>query len=105
MFPLNMANLPWKVIGGALGALLLVFAVWAFGHSRYRAGVDDTDAKWKAAEAKLQAEAVQAAGSASEKAIVREADHAAKLEAEKEKIDEALRTGSSPLDALFGVQD
>lgn len=94
-----------KLIAFAVGALALaaiIIAVLMWGQSRYDAGVEATDAKWVAAGQKLQDQA-RASGRAAD---VREADriedHAARVAAEKERIDDAVAAGSSPLDALFG---
>lgn len=88
----------WLMIGGALA---LVAAVLWYGNSRYQAGVSDTDAKWEAAAAKLAEQATQSADAATRREAPRIAAHAAQVAAEKEKIDEAIAEGRSPLDALF----
>lgn len=88
----------WLMIGGAI---VLIAAVLWFGHSRYQAGVSDTDAKWEAAAEKLAEQARQSADSATRREAPRIAAHAAQVAAEKEKIDAAIAEGSSPLDALF----
>lgn len=94
-----------KLIAGAVGLgliLALVAAVLMWGQARYDAGVADTDAKWVEAGRKLENQA-RASGKAAD---VREADriedHAARVADEKERIDEAVAAGDSPLDALFG---
>lgn len=88
----------WLMIGGAIA---VVAAVLWFGHSRYQAGVADTDAKWEAAGEKLAQQARQSADAATRREAPRIAAHAAQVAAEKDKIDEAIAEGSSPLDALF----
>lgn len=91
-----------KVLLALLVILLLILAVLSWGQSRYDAGVADTDAKWEEAGRKLEGQA-RASGKAAD---VREADriedHAARMADQKEKIDEAVARGDSPLDALFG---
>lgn len=88
----------WIMIGGAIAA---VAAVLWFGHSRYQAGVADTDAKWQAASERLAEQARRSADAATRREAPRIAAHAARVAAEKEKIDAAIAEGSSPLDALF----
>lgn len=88
----------WLMIGGALA---VVAAVLWFGHSRYQAGVRDTDAKWEAAAAVLAEQARKSGDAATRREAPRIAAHAAQVAAEKEKIDEAIAEGRSPLDALF----
>ena len=86
----------------AAGVLLIVVAVLFLWHLAYKQGVDATDAKWKLASARLQAQAVQAGVKADAPAIVRVQQHDAKVAQEKERIDEAEAAGSSPFDVLFG---
>lgn len=91
----------------ALGAVLLLVAFYialdAYGDARYDKGKADADAAWIEASNKLIAKS-QAAGTKADKAAAaRQADFAAKQEDEKEKIDEAVAEGSSPLDVLFGT--
>jgi hypothetical protein len=105
MFPIDLRSVPWKWIGVALLALGLAFAVVMYGNAREREGVAKTDAAWKAAAAKLEAESEAAAKKADQPAGQREADFAKRLEAEKEKINDAIARGGSPLDALFGVSE
>lgn len=105
MFGINLASLPWRWIGIGLTALMVALAIRAYGNARYEAGVVATDAAWKAAAEKLQEQSDKAGEDADLEAAMREADFAKQLEDEKGKIDEAVRSGSSPLDVLFGVQD
>lgn len=93
----------------ALGALVALVGLYlliaAYGNARYDAGVSDTDAAWKAAAAKLEAQSAAAAQGAETEAVARQMDWNAKVEAEKERIDDAIASGDSPLDVLFGVRD
>lgn len=75
-----------------------------YGNSRYNAGKADTDAAWKIAHEKLLTESAQAKGAADVEALAREMDYFAEVEQEKEKVDEAIAQGSSPIDVLFGVE-
>lgn len=97
----------WLKIAGPLVALaLLIAAVAAWGHSKYKAGheagVTETDAKWQAASDKLKADAAKSATKADDAAANRLAERVEQVTADQEKLDEANRNGTSPLDALFG---
>lgn len=92
----------WFAIGGVLLLLALYLALDAYGDSRYRKGVSDTDAKWVEASAKLKAEAAKSATKADDRAAARLEEHVAQATEDQEKVNEAVRNGSSPLDALFG---
>lgn len=89
----------------ALGAILLVLAFYlmldAYGDSRYREGKKDADKAWQDASNKLIQKSQDAGTKADRAAAARQADFAAKVEDEKEKIDAAVAQGSSPLDVLF----
>lgn len=82
--------------------LAFVLALWWFGNSRYDAGVADTDAKWQEASRLLERQAQKSASKADDAAAARAAAHDEQVSQEKEKLDEAQRNGSSPLDVLFG---
>lgn len=85
--------------------LLILIAFYllldAYGDSRYRQGKTDTDMAWKVAQEKLLTDAAKAKGTADSEVLVQQADHAAKVEEEKERVDEAIADGSSPFDVLF----
>ena len=89
-----------------MGTAIIIMAFWLaldrYGDARYDAGVSDTDAAWKDAVAASQAESVKAAGAADEQAQARAIDFASRVHAERERIDEAVGKGDSPLDVLFG---
>lgn len=87
--------IPLLILGG------LYLLLDAYGDAKYSAGVSDTDAKYAAASAKLHQDAANARDEATKKAAVREAEGAAKLIEEKEKIDEAVASGGDPFDVLF----
>lgn len=94
----------WAWAGMAAIALFLAI-LWgldAYGDKRYSQGKNDADAAWKAASDKLVQQSVASGQRADVAAAARQADFAAKVEEEKEKIDEAVAEGSSPLDVLFG---
>lgn len=97
-----MPTIPVKYLIG-LGVLIaLALAIWAFGNSRYNAGVDDTDAKWEEAGRKLAEQAEQSADEADADSAERAAEEFERVKDEKEKLDAATESGSSPLDVLFG---
>lgn len=86
---------------GVIGIAAVLAVLWlrADAHSD---GVQAERAAWELAGKRLREQAAQSAGAASAAAVEREAEHAAQLEQEKERIDEATRDGASPLDAIFG---
>lgn len=84
-----------------LFALLILGALDRYGDKRYAQGREDSDLLWREAEAKLRAQERAAAGAADTDAAIREADHAASVAEEKEKLDDAIRQGQSSFDVLF----
>lgn len=86
--------------------LLIAFLLWraldSYGDGRYQAGVDETDAKWEEAGRRLREQAARSASRADDAAASRLETHVQQVEEEKERLDEAQRTGGSPLDVLFG---
>lgn len=91
----------------ALGALLVLGAFYlmldAYGDSRYQAGSDNADARWEEAGRRLEQQAAQSRTKADDAAVVRGEAYMERVEVEKERIDEAVATGGSPLDVLFGA--
>ena len=105
MIPFPMPKLPrwaWYAIGAVVIALAFYVMLDRYGDSRFREGKAAADAAWIAAHNKLIEDAANARGEADANAAAREAEFAVKVEDEKEKIDEAIKEGSSPLDVLFG---
>lgn len=105
MNPFAALNLNGRVVAGVLGLLLLVglvVAVMAWGDARYREGVKDTDAKWIEAGRRLEDQARKAGTVADRREAERIGEHTAQVAKEREKIDEAVAAGDSPLDVLFG---
>lgn len=102
--PFTMPRWGWY----GLAAILLVVAFLAerttYGNRRFHAGEDKADKAWQEASDKLIEDAKKAGAKADTKAAARAADFAAKQEDEKERIDAAVKDGSSPLDAIFGEQ-
>src|SRR5688572_4022569 len=87
----------------ALAAAVAFFVVLdAYGDSKYREGKAKADMEWKAASDKLIQKAAASGERADTAAAAREADFAARVEDEKEKIDAATADGTSPFDVMFG---
>lgn len=95
-----------KIVGPLVALALLVAGVMAWGNSKYRAGHEDgvaeTDAKWQAASAKLKQDAAASATRADDAAVKRLEEHVSQAQEDQERLNEASRNGTSPLDALFG---
>lgn len=103
--PFAMPRWAWFVLAGVMALLAFYLALDAYGDSRYREGKSAADKAWQEASNRLIDKAAKAGTKADTKAAARAADYAAKVEDEKEKIDAAVKEGSSPLDALFGAAD
>jgi hypothetical protein len=90
----------------ALGALMALVALYllidAYGDARYKAGVSDTDLAWKAAGEKLEAQAKASAKDADAASVKRVEAFNEQVAREKEELDDAIASGDSPLDVLFG---
>ena len=99
--PFTMPKWGWYAIGAALAALALYLAITAYGNSRYREGVSDTDAKWAEASERLKAKAAESATRADDAAAVRLEEFKQQVEDEERELEEAKRTGGSPWDVLF----
>jgi hypothetical protein len=91
----------WLAVGVLIALIAAWLAILAWGNSRYEAGVKDTDAKWVEASDRLAEQARASADAATRREAPRITAHTAQVAAEKEKIDEAVAAGRSPLDALF----
>ena len=102
--PFPMPRWAWFLIGGAVLLLAFYFMLDAYGDSRFREGKQTADAAWEAAHNKLIQDAANARGKADANAAARQAEFAAKVEDEKEKIDAAIADGSSPFDVMFGAE-
>jgi hypothetical protein len=90
------AQLIGFVVVPALVVLGFYLALDAYGDSRFRAGVEKTDAAWKKANDKLVAQAASSATAADKQSTARAITYAAQAEEEKEKIDDAIQNGTSP---------
>ena len=91
-------------LGAVAGVVILIVVVLSWGQSRYDAGVSATDARWVAAGKRLEEQAAASADAADRREVPRIENHTARVAEEKEKIDEAVAAGASPLDVLFGVR-
>lgn len=88
------------VIGIALG--LFYWALTSYGHRKFNDGVKANQAQVEAALVQLKKDAAQSATKADDAAVNRAAAEVEHQKADQEKLDEAERNGTSPLDALFG---
>ena len=91
-----------KIVGPLVLLAAVIGGIMAYGNSRYNAGVTDTDAKWEEASDRLKAQAAESATRADDAAAVRLEEFKQQVEDEEKALEEAERTGSSPLDVLFG---
>lgn len=87
------------VYGGLV--LLAVFALWLYGHHKYKAGEAHSDQLWHDASNRLQAQSVTAAAQAGVQADQRAVTHDMQVSEERNRIADAEQNGASPLDALF----
>ena len=91
-------------VAAVAAAIILIVVVLSWGQSRYNAGVTATDARWGEAGRRLEERAATSAAAADRREASRIENHAANVAEEKEKINEAVAAGSSPLDVLVGVR-
>lgn len=82
-------------------AIALVLALWWVRADAYGDGERAADARYTKASLELERKAQRSATKADDAAARRTAEHFQIVEREKERLDEADRTGSSPLDVLF----
>jgi hypothetical protein len=73
----------------------------AYGDRRYDEGVANEKAAWVEASEKLKLEAEASATKADDAAVKRLEEYTAESAVEKEKVNEAIADGSSPIDVLF----
>lgn len=90
----------WVAYGTVIIALL--GAIWWLRADAYSDGVKATDAKWERASALLVEKAAKAGQAADQAAAERSADEFERVQQEKEKLDAARDSGSSPWDVMFG---
>lgn len=104
-FIASLPQLPYKWIGVALGALLIVSAVFfsirAYGNAKFEAGEVKADAAWAAAAEELEKKSKESAAAADVSASKRAEDYAERLKEEKEKIDEAAKNDGDVFDVMF----
>lgn len=93
------------LVWAALAVIVALFIWWrvhAFGVRQFRAGENQADAHWVEAGNRLQAEAANSATRADDAAANRLEQFRNQVDDERQALDEANRTGTSPLDVLFG---
>lgn len=103
---LGLAAVPkwaWVAAGTVLLAVAFYLTLNAYGNSRYKSGKADADAAWQAASDKLIDQAAASGKKADTAAAAREADFAARVEDERERIEDATANGQSAFDVLFGA--
>lgn len=102
----RLGAIPAKLIAYVGIPLLIAALLWwrldAWGDRRFDAGVAATEEKHQRAVDQLKAEAALSATRADDLAAKRLEEFEEQSAADKEALDEAKRTGSSPIDALFG---
>ncbi len=96
----------WGLLGAVIVAVVIWVLILAWGQARYdagrTAGETEADARWRAAAQRLEDRLDRSAAVADRREADRIRDHQAAVAEEKEKIDEAVDAGRSPLDVLFG---
>lgn len=96
----------WGLLGAVIVAVVIWVLILAWGQARYdagrTAGAAEADARWRAAAQRLEQRLDRSAAAADRREADRIRDHQAAVAEEKEKIDEAVDAGRSPLDVLFG---
>lgn len=97
----------WLKIVGPLVALAILFGgVAAWSHHQYnkghKAGVEEVDAAWAAADKKLREQSAQSATRADDAAAKRAEEFHQQADDDRKAVEDAQANGSSPLDVLFG---
>jgi hypothetical protein len=102
----GLSPLVSKLIAYVGVPLLVILFLWwridAYGDRRFDAGANQADARWQEASNRLQAEAANSATRADDAAANRLEQFQNQVADERQALDEANRTGTSPLDVLFG---
>jgi len=93
-----------NLLSYAIPVLIVLGALWYYGHSQYQAGWNANDAAWKTAIQQAKDDVDKAAGNASDDSVKRHDDFVERVTTEKGKVDAAIQDGSSPADALFGTR-
>lgn len=92
--------IPLVVVG--LLFWLISSRISAYGERQFDAGVGNERAKWVEAGEKLKLDAEASATKADDRAVERLEQHKEQIDEDQKAVDQAVRDGSSPLDALFG---
>lgn len=99
--PPFITSLAFK-IGAPIVALAMLAGAFVWhGNSRYKDGVEATDAAYLEASENLKRKSVASASAANESQAAADAAHAGQVLIEKEKIDEAQANGDSVFDVMF----
>ncbi len=92
------------IVLGVAAVIWLLILAWS--QARYdaghAAGAAEADARWRAAARRLEQGLDRSADRADAREAARIRQYQAAVAEEKEKIDEAVADGRSPLDVLFG---
>lgn len=95
-----------KLISYVLLPLIILALLWWAASSYVDGKMDEREdevrTEYREATEQLKRDAAQSATKADDAAAVRLEEHLNHALEEKERLDEAERTGSSPIDVLFG---
>jgi hypothetical protein len=95
-----------KIVGPLVAVAILFGGVAAWSHHQYskghKAGVEEVDAQWAAADKKLRDQAAQSATRADDAAAKRTEEFRVQADDDRKAVEDAKAKGSSPLDSLFG---
>ena len=98
------ARIVLPIAGVLILLVTLYFAIDAHGDSRFREGRAVENAVWQEAQDILILKAAAASTAANTEDLARQIDHAAQVEQEKDKLNEAIANGTSRFDALFPTE-
>lgn len=95
-----------KIVGPLVLLAALIGGIAGWSHHQYnkghKAGVEEVDAQWAAADKKLRDEAAKSATRADDAAAKRAEEFKAQAEGDRKAVEDAQANGASPLDVLFG---
>jgi hypothetical protein len=99
-----------KLVGYVVIPLVVLGLLWwlissridAYGDKRFDAGVANERGKWEEASEKLKLDAEASSTKADDRAAIRLEQHKEQIDEDSKAVDQAVRDGTSPLDALFG---
>ena len=102
--PFTLPRWAWYAIGAALLLVAFLAERTSFGNRRFNAGAEREAAAWQKASDELLRKAANAKTAADKEAAARDAEYAARVKDERERIEKATAEGTSPFDVLFGKQ-